>query len=229
METNKNAVDPRALFDSLKETVIAVIKDPSGFYRTMPRTGGYIDPVIFVACMGLAGGLIQSVLGLVGIGPVNSLFSALSSILMGPIFVAIFSFIIAAILLVIWRAMGSQEQYEVAYRCMAYSLAITPVTALLHFIPYAGSLIAIVWSTYILVCASVEVHRLEARKAWIVFGVIALILAIGSISVQLSARRWEERLGHVERKLSDIEKMKPEEAGQAMGEFLKGMQKGMEK
>jgi hypothetical protein len=30
-------------------------------------------------------------------------------------------------------------------------------------------------------------------------------------------------------KLGEIEKMKPEQAGQAVGEFLKGMQKGIDK
>ena len=37
-------------------TVIAqaqqVITDPSGFYRAMPRTGGYSEPLIFALVMG---------------------------------------------------------------------------------------------------------------------------------------------------------------------------------
>ncbi|MHC1726472.1 MAG: YIP1 family protein [Syntrophobacteraceae bacterium] len=229
MEENKRSKNPQELLSSFMEIVSAVIKDPATFYRTMPRTGGYTDPLIFGLCMGVAAGIIQALLGIIGLGPFSSILAALSSILLAPIFMGIFSFIGAGILFVIWRVMGSREPFEVSYRCTAYSLAITPITAVLNFIPYAGPLIGIFWGTFILVCASVEVHRLEAKKAWIVFGIIALLLAASSINAQLSARRWEERLGQVEKGLSGIDKMKPEEAGQAVGEFLKGMQKGMDK
>lgn len=61
-----------------------------------------------------------------------------------PIAVAIGSFIGAAILFVIWKLMGSQEDYETAYRCGAYLMALAPITTLINVIPYAGAIISLV-------------------------------------------------------------------------------------
>ena len=85
------------------------------------------------------------------------------------------------------------------------------------------------WTAYILVCASVEVHGTEPKIAWIVFGAICTILALGSLSMQHTARSFPHKMQSLGKGLDDIEKMKPEEAGQAVGKFLKGMQKGMDK
>ena len=48
-----------------------------------------------------------------------------------PIAVAIGSFIGGAILFIIWKLMGSQEDYETAYRCGAYLMALAPITAII--------------------------------------------------------------------------------------------------
>jgi hypothetical protein len=79
------------------------------------------------------------------------------------------------------------------------------------------------------VCASVEVHGTPPKIAWIVFGAICAILALGSVSMQHTARTFRHKMDSMGKGLGDIEKMKPEEAGQAVGKFLKGMQKGMDK
>jgi len=47
--------------------------------------------------------------------------------------------------------------------------------------------------------------------------------------MQHTARSLQHRMESMGKGLGDIEKMKPEEAGQKLGEFLKGMQKGMGK
>jgi hypothetical protein len=41
-----------------------VLTDPGGFYRGMPRSGGFLEPVIFAAVMAAAGGVIAAVLSL---------------------------------------------------------------------------------------------------------------------------------------------------------------------
>ena len=135
----------------------------------------------------------------------------------------------AAILFVIWRLLGSQQSYEVSFRCAAYALAITPITAAIDFIPYLGVVVGLAWTAFIFVCASVEVHGTEPKIAWIVFGAILAILAFGSVSMQHSARSFQHKMENMGKGLGDIEKMKPEQAGQALGEFLKGMQKGIKK
>jgi hypothetical protein len=222
MMEKKMPIDVEGFVKPLMDTVQRVITDPAGFYREMPKSGGLADPIIFVVSMGVAAGLIKAILGIVGIGVAASFFMALASIIIVPIFGVIFGFIGAAILFLIWKALGSQESFEVSFRCLAYAMAISPITAVLNVIPYIGPIVGLVWMTYLLVNASTEVHGVQAKMAWIVFGAICAVLALTSISTQLAARR----LSHNLNSLQNLNKMKPEEAGQAMGEFLKGLQKG---
>ncbi len=175
---------------TIPQTAIRYITSPAAFYREMPKTGGFLAPLVFLVVMGVIGGLIQAVASLLHLHPAAGFMAGLGSIIFVPIMVAIFSFISAAILFVIWKLMGSQESYETAYRCGAYAAAFTPITMILGLIPYAGSAINLVIMTYLLVMASVEVHSLAANKAWTVFGIIGAILILLSISGQMAARKF---------------------------------------
>lgn len=222
MEEKKMAIDAEGYIKSLVDTVQRVITNPAGFYQAMPKEGGLVEPLIFMASMGVVAGIIRTILGIAGIGRVASFSMALASIIILPIAIAIFGFISAGILFGIWKAMGSEETYEVAYRCLAYATAISPISAIINIFPYIGPIIGLLWMTYLLVNASTEVHRIQPKPAWVVFGAICAILAVASISTQLAARRYASKLNT----LQNIEKMKPEEAGKAMGEFMKGFQQG---
>jgi len=226
MDGNKTSIDIQGYCRSFLEIVQKVIKDPAAFYRDMPRSGGLVEPLIFMVSMGVVAGIVRAILGILGIGHGAFFFMALASIIIVPVCVAVFGFIGAGILFLIWNVMGSREPYEVAFRCLAYAAAITPITVIFHPIPYIGSIIGLVWTTYLLVNASTEVHHIELKLAWIVFGAICVVLALTSIRSQLAARRLANRLDTLQQKMGQIDKMKPEEAGQAMGEFLKGLQKG---
>jgi hypothetical protein len=225
MEEKKSAIDPKAMLVSIMEIFQAVIRAPAAFYRQMPISGGYADPLIFAVVMGVAAGIVRVVVILLGFSFANFFMLFLSALIMTPILTGLLTFVTAAILFVIWQLMGSRHSYEVSFRCAAYALAISPVAAVLNFIPYLGVVVCLAWMAYILVCASVEVHGTEPKIAWIVFGVICAILALGSVSMQQKARSFQHRMESMGKGLSDIEKMKPEEAGQAVGKFLKGMQK----
>ncbi|MGA2223774.1 MAG: YIP1 family protein [Syntrophobacteraceae bacterium] len=229
MEEINGARDPNAIFNSIVEIVQSVIRDPASFYRQMQRSGGFADPFVFAVAMGVAAGVVRAVLNLLVFGFAHFFTMVMIMLIITPILTGLFTFVSAAILFVIWRLLGSQQSYEVSFRCAAYALAIIPITAALYFIPYLGVVAGLAWTTYILVCASVEVHGTELKIAWIVFGVIFAILAIGSVSIQHSARSFRHKLENMGKGLGDIEKMPPEQAGQALGEFLKGMQKGIEK
>ncbi len=216
-------------------TVREVIVNPGGFYATMPRSGGFLQPLVFMIVLGVVSGLILSVLSLIGLAPGGGLITGLAALIIVPILIGIFGFIVAAVLFVIWKIMGSQESYETAYRCMAYTAAIMPITTVLNLIPYLGVVIGLVWVTYLLVTASVKVHGIQTQKAWIGFGVICAVFVFASVSAEMAAKKlssemqaWEtemlERTGSLER----IEEMTPEQAGQALGEFFRGMQESME-
>ncbi len=215
------------ILDSAKR----VITDPAGFYRSMPQSGGFAAPVIFVLVMAVISGLIVAILTLptgLGAGAAPVGFMAL---VMLPIMALIGSFIGAAIMFVIWKLMGSDRSFETAYRCVAYAAAIMPITVLLAAIPYLGSIVKVLWSFFLMYVASVEVHGIKARTAAIVFGVLGALVLLLNLSAERAAMQMAERMEALGSQmeglggsLEGIEEMSPEEAGKAVGEFMKGLE-----
>lgn len=176
-------MDPKSInFAAIPQTAVNVVTKPSDFFQGMPKTGGFLEPLVFLVIMGLIGGMIQAVINFIGFGPYaaygGAMTSKLDSIIFTPILLAIGSFIAAAILFAIWKLMGSQENYETAYRCGAYMTALVPITAIIGAVPYAGGVINMAIYVFYLVMASIYVHKLSSQKAWLVFGIIGAILAV---------------------------------------------------
>lgn len=213
-----------------------IITSPISFYKSMAKTGGYAEPLIFAIVMAVITGIIFAVFSLVGFG-FNPMFggaAALSAIIFMPIFAVIGAFIGGAILFVIWKLMGSQQNYEVAVRCVAYTFAIMPVIAVISFIPYIANIIQKLWGAYLMYIASVHVHDIKDSLAKIVFGILAALSILIGIGGESASRNFEnhiEKLAKYEN-LENLEDMTPEQAGEQFGKFLKGMeefQKGLEK
>lgn len=213
---------------------LEVITRPREFYARMPRTGGFLQPLVFMIALGIVSGLVISILSLINLAPAGTMFTGLASFIIMPVVVGIFGFIAAAILFIIWKIMGSQESYETAYRSMAYTAAIMPITTVLNFIPYIGVVIGLLWVTYLLVVASTEVHSIKTNTAWIGFGAVCAILVLLSVSAETATRKmtrqmqaWEMELQERTRGLDNIEQKTPEEAGQALGDFFRGLQESV--
>jgi hypothetical protein len=224
-------VQAKQLWSGIIEAAKAVITSPAEFFRAMPRGGGFGDPLVFMVVMGVIAGLVQAVLGLVHLGVRVSIGMAIASVVVTPIGALIGGFIGAAILFVIWKLMGSQQSYETAYRCGAYMSAVMPITVVLGIIPWVGTLVGLAWACWLLIIASVEVHSIKAKTAQLVFGIIAALLALMSISAQITARRmarrmqtWQNEMG-----IKPGKDMTPEEAGRAAGAFLRGIQEEAQK
>jgi len=176
-------------FSSIPLTAIRVITQPAAFFREMPKAGGYVEPLIFMLVIGVVSGLIQAVLSLLRVNVVGVAMAGIAAVIMMPVAILIGGFIGAGIAFVIWKLMGSEENYETAYRCCAYASAVSPITTVLGIIPYLGSAIGIGIVTYYLVMASGEVHKIPAKKAWTVFGAVAAVLIFLSMSGQFAARK----------------------------------------
>jgi hypothetical protein len=144
--------------NAILATAQQVILNPGEFFRAMPKSGGFGDPLFFLVVLAAVTGVMQAVLTLV---QVRSVGMAIGMIFMMPIAAAIFGFVGAAILFVIWKLMGSLESYETAYRCGAYLAATMPITTVLSLIPYAGALLGLAWMVYLVV--GVRRHRRVAR------------------------------------------------------------------
>lgn len=127
---------------------------------------------------------------------------------------------------VVWKLMGSDKNFETAYRCVAYAGAIYPITAVLGLIPYVGTIVGVTWGMYLMVTASVEMHGLEARKAYIVFGVLGVLGIMFNLNSERDARRAQAQLEEMGLTKEEMQNKSPEEIGKMVGEFLKGMEQG---
>ena len=232
--------------ESVIEDFKKVITDPAGFYRAMPTEGGYLNPMIFIAVMAVASGVLMAVLSVVGLGVGGSMMggSGLMMIIMLPIGAAIGSFIVAGLLFIVWKLMGSTKNYETAYRCIAYATAIMPFTMLLSIIPYLGTIAKNLWGSYLLYIASTEVHSIKQQTAKIVFAALAVLTVLVGVKSEYKMRQFQSyyeqayneakanpKVGGVFKDIEGMEDMTPEEAGKAMGEFMKSMEefgKGVE-
>jgi hypothetical protein len=214
-------------FTSIQKTAMSVLTSPSAFFREMPKTGGFVEPLIFMVMMGVIGGLIQTVFSLVGLHIAAGMAMGVWSIILVPIVIAIGGFIGAAILFVIWKLLGSQESYETAYRCGAHISVLAPIATVLGLIPYIGSAMGVILIAYFLVIASVEVHKIPSQKAWLVFGIIGAILIIMNISAQYSARKFSREAVKFREKMEETSKAMKKQAEQ-MQKQTEDMQKQAE-
>jgi len=201
----------------------------------MDKSGGFQKPVIFVLVAAVALALLTTMLSLVGLGQVGAMAVGVMTLIVVPIVAIIASFIGAAIMFVIWKLMGSDENYETAYRCGAYAAAISPITAVIGIVPYIGSIISIVWWMYLMTLASTLVHGRREQTAYAVFGILGAILALTNISGERQARRMQAEFENLGDTVGDsfgdalegLEGMTPEERGKAFGEFLRGLENGI--
>jgi hypothetical protein len=207
--------------NEIKETAIKVLTSPQAFFKEMPKTGGYVQPLIFMIVMGVIGGLVQSIFSIIGLKVATGLAMGLASIILVPIIVGIFGFVGAAILYLIWKLMGSQEEYETAYRCTAYISALTPITCILGIIPYIGGAVGIALAIYFTIIATIVVHRIPSQKAWLVFGIIGALLILLTITGEISSRRMAREAGKFQKQMEDTSKQ--------MQKQMEGVSKEMQK
>jgi hypothetical protein len=195
-------------FAAIPQTAIKFITSPALFYREMPKNGGFVEPLVFMLVMGVVSGLIMAVASLLGLNLAGGMAAGVTSIIFFPIVVVIAGFIGAAIYFVIWKLMGSQENYETAYRCGAYASAFSPILTIVGLIPYAGIVVSMLVCLYLLVVASVEVHKIPSGKAWLVFGIFVAILIVVGVSGQMAARKFSGQMKETTKQMQD-------EAGEA--------------
>ena len=190
-------------FSAIPQTAVKVITSPAAFYRGMPKKGGFGDPLVFMLVMGAITGILQAVFSLVGLRFAQGAAAGMAAMVYVPVAVLIGGFIGAAILFVIWKLMGSQEGYETAYRCGAYASAFSPIIAILGLVPYAGMVAGTVIWVYLLVVASVEVHRILPARAWLVFGIIGLFFIAMGITSEMRARKLVGQMKETYRQMQE--------------------------
>lgn len=218
-------------FAKIPQTAVKVLTSPAEFFGEMPKTGGFVEPLVFMIAMGVVAGLLQSILSVLRFQVGAGMAMGLDSVIILPIMIGIFGFVGAAILFLIWKLAGSQESYETAYRCGAYIGVLTPISVLLHLIPFVGAAASVLLMTFFLVTASVAVHNIPSRKAWLVFGMIGGLLVFFSVSAEFAARRIGREAAEYQKQAEEASKAmgKPsEEAARQMQQQMEEAQKAME-
>jgi len=198
---NGSLARARACIKRLINLAIALIVKPADFYRVMPKTGGLLDPMFYLVMTVLLDVMLISVESFVihGAG-VNDLGMLAGGLIVGPLVAVILSFFVAGIFYAIWSFIGSNESYETSYRCLAYMQILSPITILLSIVPYLG-LLGIAWGLYLMVIATREVHKLPAKPALLVFGVIAALSGLLYYNSVSSAIAAKERLQEFNKEL----------------------------
>ena len=199
---------------SIQKTAMSVLTSPSAFFREMAKTGGFVEPLIFMVVMGIISGFIQTIFSIISLNIAGGMAMGVWSIILVPIYIAIGGFIGAAILFVIWKLLSSKESYETAYRCGAYISVLMPIITVLGLIPYLGLAVGIALYVYFLVIASAEVHKIPSQKAWLVFGIIGAILIIMNISAQMSAKKFSREAVKFREKMEETSKAMKKQAEQ---------------
>lgn len=176
------------------ETWKEIIQRPSDFFRKMPTTGGYNDPLTFAAFSYLIYGLLS---GLFGRGIMGGMYgysgfrefgfaTAIGTAIMAPIVGIISVFIGAAILYVIYKVLGGSGTYEGTVRFISYATAVMAVS----WIPLIGWIFGF-YGIYLYIVGGMFVHDVSMAKSAIAvllptFLVILLVMImavlVGSIA-----------------------------------------------
>jgi hypothetical protein len=224
-------MDPKDInYAALPQTAVNVITNPANFFQGMPKSGGFLEPLVFAIIMGFIAGVIQAILSFIGLGPSAGYgggMSGFTMIIFMPIAAAIGSFIGGAILFIILKLMGSQEDYETAYRCGAYLMALTPITVIIGVVPYAGGLLSMVIYLFYLVTASIHVHNIPSQKAWLVFGIIFSVFAFIGVYGEHKARTMRSQMEQW-REMGENMRKEYQDTAKDMGKSTEEMRKQAE-
>ncbi|AKB30727.1 hypothetical protein MSSIH_0037 [Methanosarcina siciliae HI350] len=150
------------------ETWKEVIQRPSDFFRKMPTTGGYNDPLTFAALSYLIYGLLS---GLFGRGIMGGMYgysgfrefgfaTAIGTAIVAPIAGIISIFIGAAILFIIYKVLGGSGTYEGTVRFMSYATAVMAV----YWIPFIGWIFGL-YEIYLYIVGGMFVHDVSMVKS----------------------------------------------------------------
>ena len=176
-----NLSDP---VSSFVRTVREIVLNPVGFFRGLPRQGGFVSPLVFALICAEIATLFFLVVGLV----FDLLFGLFSNGSSGQSFIALVIFPIgvlvalpislfvgagiyhlAAILLV----KPTNAGYEASFRAVAYPVGATLVLAPLNVIPFLGFvlylLLASVYNAFLTVVAVRELHSTTTGVAVLVY------------------------------------------------------------
>jgi hypothetical protein len=180
------------------ETWKEVIQRPTDFYRKMPTTGGYAEPLTFAAISYFIYGLLSALFnrgmmgGMDGYGMMGTgygLSTSLTVAIMVPIMGIISIIIGAAILYFIYKVLGGEGSYEGTLRFICYASAVL----LLSWIPLIGWIFGF-YGIYLYIVGGMIVHNVSMARSAIavllptlLIFLLVMVVAIFVLSSTFSA------------------------------------------
>jgi hypothetical protein len=136
-----------------------VITTPGNFFKEMPTSGGYGEPLKFAVVNYIIAGIGLTLVSLGG---------AFFMIVATPIIGIIWLFIIGAILYVCFKIVGGSGSYEGTVRMLSYVSAVNAVV----WIPIIGQIIGL-YAIYLWIVGGTFVHNITTMRS-----VIAILIPI---------------------------------------------------
>lgn len=174
---------------------------PASTYRSMKTDGGFLFPFIFVIFMSLLATLFKCGWGLADSDTITGWLPCLDSLVF-MLALGVGGSALASILLYpIWKLLGSPHSFLMAYKSVAYAMAILPIWTLIYLIigslisssllvnPILGSIVWILWSGWLMLLASKHVHQLMLPKSWAAIFILPLVMGI--IMLLLGWSPWQ--------------------------------------
>lgn len=127
-----------------------VMLDPKGFYREMPSTGGFENPIIFLSICGAIYLLLRMVVAETLTLAIISFFLVVLAYVLGP----------GILMLAAQSLFQGEGDYEGTMRVCAYAGACL----VLAWLPYLG-ILAFVYAFYLIFLGTEKVHKLDATRA----------------------------------------------------------------
>jgi hypothetical protein len=175
-----NLSDP---VNSFIDTVRRVVLEPVGFFTSLPRSGSFVNPLVFALICIEISAILGGLQGLIGVGVNQGLGNFIGSIIAAPIGGAIGLFIMTGILhLLVMLVVGAGNSgFEATFRVAAYAAVVD----LVSWIPLIGWLLSL-YGVYLAVVGIREMHQTTTGRAALVVlipvGVFLLLLLVGLLA-----------------------------------------------
>ena len=141
-----------------------VITTPGDFFKEMPTSGGYEEPLKFAVVNYIIAGVGMALITF------GSMFAA---VIAAPILGVIGIFIFGLIFHICFKIVGGSGSYEGTVRIMAYASAVNAVS----WIPIIGQIIAL-YAIYLGIVGGTFVHNITTLKSAIAIFIPIVVLTI---------------------------------------------------
>ncbi|MGB9938942.1 YIP1 family protein [Methanosarcina sp.] len=158
-----------------------IMQKPSDFYREMPETGGYFDPVIFSTVSAAIGTFIHLIFT-PETDEVRKFISTVPIIAVMIPFIGIIAlFVDATILYAVYKTLGGKGTYEGTAKFVLYSSAASS----LIWIPFVGWIFGI-YQVYLYIVGGKFVHEISMERSLAAVALSILLLLLFGVLIALS-------------------------------------------